>query len=151
SLRDIFVVPGNHDVVFTESIAEHRFLPYCNFYNKLFRAIPGLRSFVHPDQAHDLTQVHAFPDDRILVAEVNSSYYIERETLDESRGQVDFKAIASLRRDLEQLASESKEWLKIAVVHHHPVLLPSFVEAGRGVDAILNARSLLALLREHGF
>jgi hypothetical protein len=142
TLRDVFVVPGNHDVVFTQEIPEHRFLPYCNFYNKLFRAIPEVRSVVHADQADKLTQVHAFPSDRLLVAEINSSYYVEKETFDESRGQVDFKAIASLRRDLERVALESKEWLKIAVVHHHPVLLPSFIEAGRDIDAILNAGSL---------
>ena len=36
-------------------------------------------------------------------------------------------------------------------MHHHPVLLPSFVEPDRDVDEILNARSILDLLREHGF
>jgi 3',5'-cyclic AMP phosphodiesterase CpdA len=38
-LRDVFVVPGNHDVVFDRSEPEHRFAPYCNFYNKLFQSI----------------------------------------------------------------------------------------------------------------
>jgi 3',5'-cyclic AMP phosphodiesterase CpdA len=151
TLRDVFVVPGNHDVVFTKEVAEHRFLPYCNFYNKLFRKIADARSIVYADQADKLTQLHAFPDDRLLVAEINSSYYVEKETLDESRGQVDFSAIASLRHDLERTASASKEWIKIAVVHHHPVLLPSFIEAGQDIDAIVNAGSLLTLLREHGF
>lgn len=149
TLRDVFVVPGNHDVAFTKASPEHRFIHYCSFYNKLFS--DGVRSVVLAHQADKLTQLHAFPKDRLLVAEINSSYYVEKETLEESRGQVDFEAIALLRRDLERVASESKEWLKIAVVHHHPVLLPSFIEAGRDIDAILNAGSLLALLREHGF
>ncbi|HVQ68902.1 MAG TPA: metallophosphoesterase [Bradyrhizobium sp.] len=151
ALRDVFVVPGNHDVVFTQEVPEHRFLPYCNFYNKLFRPISDSRAVVHPDQADKLTQVHAFPDDRLLVAEINSSYYVEKETLDESRGQVDLEVIHALRQDFERLALESKDWLKIAVVHHHPVLLPSFIEDGRSIDSILNAGSLLDLLRDHGF
>ncbi|KRQ02197.1 hypothetical protein AOQ72_07760 [Bradyrhizobium yuanmingense] len=154
TLQDVFVVPGNHDVVFNQSDPEHRFIPYCNFYNKLFREISEVRPFVLAEDADKLTQVRAFPNDRLLVAEINSSYYVEKDTFDESRGQVDYRAIASLRRGLEQVASEtpeSKEWLKVAVVHHHPVLLPSFIDADRDIDAILNAGSLLTLLREHGF
>ena len=88
---------------------------------------------------------------KLLVAEINSSYYVEKETVDESRGQVDLQAISSLRRALEDTAANSKDWIKVAVVHHHPVLLPSFVEPNRDIDAILNAQSLLDLLREHGF
>jgi 3',5'-cyclic AMP phosphodiesterase CpdA len=151
-IDDIFVVPGNHDVVFDQPAPAHRFEPYCTFYNRLFKAIqPDMRDFVRPEDAKGLNQIHLFRDDRFLIAEINSSYYVEKETIDESRGQIDMAAIASLRRELEEAAAETKDWIKIALVHHHPVLLPSFVEAGRGVDAILNARSLLSLLRQHGF
>src|SRR5262249_23143064 len=62
---------------------------------------------------------------------------------------------ASLRRQLEEFRERHKDtsddWIKVALVHHHPILLPSFIEAGRGVDAIMNSSSLLSLLREHGF
>jgi 3',5'-cyclic AMP phosphodiesterase CpdA len=151
-LRDVFVVPGNHDVRFNESDAENRFAPYIQFYNKFFKSIqPAGRSIARPEEASSLTRVHVFRDDRFLIAEINSCFYVEKETPDESRGQVDAQTIASLRRQLESVAAEAKGWIKIALLHHHPVLLPSFVEAGRGVDAVLNARSLLGLLREHGF
>jgi len=152
TLEDVFAIPGNHDVVFDRSEPAHRFGPYCDFYNKLFKSLqPEVRDFARPDEASDLSQIHLFPEDRFLVAEINSCYYVEKETIDESRGQVDMGAIASLRRELDDASSETNGWIKIALVHHHPVLLPSFVEPGRGVDAIMNAGSLLGLLREHGF
>lgn len=151
-IQNVFVVPGNHDVVFDKSEPEHRFLNYCNFYNKLFKPIqPEKRDFARPDEAASLSQVHAFPESRFLVAEINSCFYIEKETIDESRGQVDAQTITALRKALEKYGKEAKQWIKIAIMHHHPVLLPSFIEPGRGVDSILNAKSLLRLLRENGF
>ena len=151
-LRNLFVVPGNHDVVFDKPDPETRFTPYCNFYNKLFKSIqPSPRAFARTDEASSLSQVHAFPEARFLVAEINSCFYVEKETLDESRGQVDAQTIGSLRKQLEVFGREAEQWIKIAIMHHHPVLLPSFVEPGRGVDSILNAKSLLRLLRENGF
>jgi 3',5'-cyclic AMP phosphodiesterase CpdA len=151
-LRDVFVVPGNHDVVFDRSEPEHRFAPYCNFYNKLFQSIqPEQRALAYPHEASSLSQIHAYPEVGFLIAEINSCFYVERETIDESRGHVDHRTIASLRQKLEEYNDEAKQWIKIALVHHHPVLLPSFIEPGRDVDSILNAKSLLRLLREHGF
>ncbi len=151
-LRHVFVVPGNHDVVFDKDNPEHRFAPYCQFYNKLFREIqPTDRPYVRPEESHGLNRIHAFPESQFLVAEINSCYYVERETIDESRGQVDAGAIAELRSALEIYGTECDEWIKIAIIHHHPVLLPSFIEPGRGVDSVLNARSLLRLLRDNGF
>ena len=151
-LSHVFVVPGNHDVIFTQQKPEDRFPPYCKFINELFRPADRIsRPFAYPDQADTLSRIHSFPDEYLLVAEINSSYYVEKETADESRGQVDMQAIGSLRRALEDTAEIAKQWIKIAVVHHHPVLLPSFVEPDRDMDAILNARFLLDLLREHGF
>jgi len=48
--RHVFVVPGNHDVVFTEPTAAHRFPPYCQFYNKFFKDIqPEQRPYARPE------------------------------------------------------------------------------------------------------
>ncbi len=151
-LKHVFVVPGNHDVLFSEPNPEHRFAPYCQFYNKLYKSIqPNGRPYTRPEESHGLSRIHTFPDSRFLVAEVNSCYYVERETLDESRGQVDLRTIAALRSSLERCNPECNEWIKIALMHHHPVLFPSFLEPGRGVDSVLNAKSLLRLLRDQGF
>jgi predicted MPP superfamily phosphohydrolase len=147
-INDIFVIPGNHDVVFTKSDPAERFAPYCIFYNKLFQ---GIRNPVQPHEASGLSQVHLFPEHRFLIAEINSCYYVEKETIDESRGHVDVATLKSLQKALDQVPSEAKGWIKIALVHHHPVLLPSFIESEHGVDAIMNAWWLLELLRERGF
>lgn len=137
-LRNVFVVPGNHDVVFDKPDPESRFAPYCNFYNKLFKPLqPEQRAFARPDEASSLSQIHVFPESRFLVAEINSCFYVEKETIDESRGQVDAQTIASLRKELEKYGDEAKLWIKIALMHHHPVLLPSFVEPGRGLTRLL--------------
>ena len=152
SLNETFVVPGNHDVVFNKKESEHRFGEYCNFYNKLYEKIqPSERKFARPVNANELNTVHVFPENRFLIAEVNSCLYVEKETEDESRGQVDQEAIRSLRSQLEDIKTESRDWIKVALMHHHPVLFPTLVEPGRGYDSIVNANSLLRLLREHGF
>ena len=61
-LNSLFVVPGNHDVVFDESNPETRFTPYCNFYNKLFKTLqPNPRAFARSDEASSLSQIMRFP------------------------------------------------------------------------------------------
>lgn len=148
--RHVFVVPGNHDVVFAQRRPEHRFAPYCQFVNKLFAPLqPAQRAYARPEDADQLNEVHAFPESKFLVAEINSSYYVEKDTIDQSRGQVDSTAIAVLRGKLKPYEGETG-WIKIALIHHHPILLPSFIEPGRGVDSVLNAKSLLRVLRDHG-
>lgn len=150
--RRLYIVPGNHDVLYEHSKPEHRFSPYCNFFNKIYRSIqPEHRPFVRPEELDKLDQVHLIPENRVLVAEINSAYYVEKETVDQSRGYVDAAVIARLRSQLEPLRDEVADWIKIALIHHHPVLLPSFIEPGRGVDSVHNAKSLLRLLRDHGF
>jgi len=146
--KGLFLVPGNHDVLFKERAFETRFQPYATLYNKVFE---GARDPIQPHNATSLNQVHARPEAHVLLAEVNSCLYVEEDTEDESRGQVDLAAIRSLRTQLEGLAATTGGFIKIALVHHHPVLIPAFVEAGRGYDAVLNGGSLLRLLREHGF
>jgi 3',5'-cyclic AMP phosphodiesterase CpdA len=151
-LRNVFVVPGNHDVIFDKKDPKQRFAPYCAFYNELFKPIqPEERAFARPEEATSLSQIHTFPEARFLVAEINSCFYVEKDTIDESRGQVDLQTISSLREELKKHSEEAREWIKIAIMHHHPVLLPSFIEPGRGVDSIVNAKSLLRLLRDNGF
>jgi hypothetical protein len=41
--------------------------------------------------------------------------------------------------------------IKIALIHHHPVLIAALAEPGRGYDAVLNSGRLLTILRKHGF
>ena len=86
----------------------------------------------------------------LVVAEISSSTFIQRGSSDEHRGQVTVEAIASLEESLGKI-TDLENCVRIAVIHHHPVLLPVFAETGRQYDAVLNSGYLLRLLREHGF
>ncbi|SFQ65615.1 metallophosphoesterase family protein [Flavobacterium akiainvivens] len=149
---DVFMVPGNHDVVFNSSHAEERFQPYCNFYNKFYK---GFRENIGPNESLSLTQVHKLNKDgnKILFAEINCCMYVQNDTVDKSRGQVGIDAITKLKEVLENYSKESDfdDHIKIAMIHHHVVLLPSFIEPGRGVDSIMNANYLLEVLSDYGF
>jgi hypothetical protein len=147
SRQDFFVVPGNHDVIFTEPRKESRWQSYCSFYQNFFRRL------VYTDTPENLTQVH----DRSLdlgavVVELNSCVSVMKGSPDEQRGQIDIGSIQTLREQLEAIDQAGlRESIKIALVHHHPVLLPAFAESSRGYDCIINADKLLMVLRDFGF
>ena len=149
---EIFMIPGNHDVQFKKETADERFQPYCNFYNKFYS---GIRPPLLPHDALSITQIHALNKEgnKILIAEINCCMYVQDETVDKSRGQVAIGAIKKLRKELNELKSnhDFDEYIKIAMIHHHVVLLPSFIEPGRGVDSVVHARHLLDLLSEFDF
>ncbi|AWH85218.1 hypothetical protein HYN59_08845 [Flavobacterium album] len=150
---DIFFVPGNHDVRFADSTKDERFQPYCSFYNKFF---DGIRPPQVSHKPEELTQVHIknLEGNKVTIVEINCCIYVEKDTIDSSRGQVDYDSIKRLREELEKISSTEKdfnEYIKIVVIHHHVVLLPSFIEPGRGVDSIMNSGYLLELLSEHNF
>lgn len=149
----VFMVPGNHDVRFTDPSQDERFQPYCSFYNKFYK---GVRDHQDSFEPKGLTQIHVREVDgnKFMVAEINCCMYVEKDTVDSSRGQVDFDSIKKLRNDLEKIAAEQPDlddYIKIVIIHHHVVLLPSFIEAGRGVDSIMNSGYLLELLSEYEF
>jgi 3',5'-cyclic AMP phosphodiesterase CpdA len=149
---DVFIIPGNHDVVFTKPTADERFQQYANFYNKFYS---GVRPPLLAHEPLAITQIHTLDkaDNKILVAEINCCMYVQDDTLDRSRGQVALDAIAKLRRQLEEIKKNSDfdKFIKVALIHHHVVLIPSFIEPGRGVDSVVHARHLLELLSEFDF
>jgi predicted phosphodiesterase len=149
---DVFFIPGNHDVVFTKPTPDERFQPYANFYNKFFA---GIRPPFLPHEPLTITQLHTFEkaNNKILVAEINCCTYVQNDTIDKSRGQVAMNAIAKLRGHLAEFKTNVgyDNYIKIALIHHHVVLIPSFIEPGRGIDSVVNARHLLELLSEFDF
>lgn len=153
SKENVFIVPGNHDVQFTEPTQDVRFQPYCSFYNKFYQ---GIRPAQLAHEPMNLTQIHLRNEDenKFLIVEINCSMYVEKNTVDSSRGQVDIASITKLRKDLEKAKSSTSDfadYIKIVVIHHHVVLLPSFIEDGRGVDSIMHSGYLLELLSEYNF
>lgn len=147
--ESIFIVPGNHDVLYTQDDPEARLAPYINFYSKLYR---GVRKSITPADADELTQVHVKTSKGYVIAEINSSYHVQKGTSDEQRGNVDMRLLGLLRAQLSRIpARDLASSIRIAVLHHHPILIPALVEPGRGYDAVANSHHLLKLLREFGF
>lgn len=142
-----FIVPGNHDAVYDQPDAARRWFPYCDFYENL------QSHRCRPAQAYELTRVidridtHGF-----LVAEVNTCFDIQKGTPEENRGHVDPSAVDRLRDTLSAIPRARLDGsIRIALMHHHPVVLPSLAEPGRGYDAVVNAQMLLAVFRDFGF
>jgi 3',5'-cyclic AMP phosphodiesterase CpdA len=156
SPRDIFMVPGNHDLKYGEHEVSDRWYQYCLFYTDHANACGEQhgRSAGHldPRQPQSLTRIIDQAEEGLLVAEINSSAYVQKDTPEEHRGQVDQPAIDRLRKSLEEIDRKRRHLaIKIALIHHHPVVLPVLAEPGRGYDAVLNADLLLHLLKKFGF
>lgn len=147
--KDVFIVPGNHDVDYTADDAESRLSRYANFYTKFYK---NIRTPIHPDESEGLSQVHVDTDRGLVVVEINSAYYVQKGTADAQRGCVDMRAIKRIRAGLAAIpADKRKRMIRIAILHHHPILVPALVEPGRGYDAVVNSHHLLQLLRDFGF
>lgn len=147
--RNVHVVPGNHDLVFTEDDVGRRWYPYCEFYEK------HTGTLYAPAKPQALTRVVDRASEGLVVAEINSAAYVQKGTPEAIRGQVDDESVFALKTALKNLKDKNPEGLRrsvrVAVMHHHPVVLPALAEPGRGYDAIVNADALLALLQEFEF
>lgn len=143
----MFVVPGNHDVIYDEVDPGRRWYPYCEFYQEVFGHT------CRPRHAHDLTRVRDFSEQRrLIIAEVNTAFDVRKGSPDEKRGQVAAEDIDRLRDQLSAIPESSLSGsIRIALMHHHPVVLPALAEPGRGYDAVVNSQTLLAVLRDFGF
>jgi 3',5'-cyclic AMP phosphodiesterase CpdA len=144
SAEDLFVVPGNHDLLWDKKTVTGRWLPYCNLYGKLRHAAAD------PAAPERLTRVVDQSANGLIVVEINSCAYIEKSV--ENRGQVDQKAVTELRAQLEEIEPVARHRaIKVAIVHHHPVQLPGLAEANEGYSALVNSDALVERLREYGF
>jgi 3',5'-cyclic AMP phosphodiesterase CpdA len=57
-----------------------------------------------------------------------------------------------LEEQLERIDHDNlNRSIRIALIHHHPVLLPPLAEPGRGYDAVHNSGKLLEIPRQYGF
>jgi 3',5'-cyclic AMP phosphodiesterase CpdA len=146
----VFLVAGNHDVPYEEQDLGKRWQQYINFYNDFYDVK------VRNTEPWEMDQVHDRIDDLgVVVACVNSSIYVCKGSADEQRGQVDDRQLDTLEEQLKQLKKEgTARWdsaIRIALIHHHPVLIPSLVEPGRNYDAVVESGRLISLLKRYGF
>ena len=150
----LFLVPDNHDVVYTEPEINPRWTPFCNFYNNFFQQPAhqsAKRRFISSNDPSQFTQVIDRSDTLgLVVVEINSSTFVREGSADQHRGQVTTDALNRIDNALSALPRLG-ECIRLAVVHHHPVLLPVFAEPGRQYDAVVNSGHLLRVLRRHGF
>lgn len=142
-----FLVPGNHDVMFSSSDIGIRWQPWTEFFNRTFgthvvREEPWAFAKLH-DRIEDLNAV---------IVTLNSSIYVEKDKPGQDRGNVDIRQLTKLEEQLEAIdPTRLRNCVRVALIHHHPVLLPPLAEPGRSYDAVHNSGKLLAILRRYGF
>ena len=141
----IFVVPGNHDIDYTKSDPTLRWHLFCklmtNFYDRKYA----------PEQPLDLVELHDCADDGFCMLTLNSVVHTRSKSEDEYRGQIDNEQLKKVDGILRANAAKLRDRIRIAMIHHHPVLIPSLVESNRQYDAVINSGHLLNLLHSHGF
>ncbi|MBX7432542.1 metallophosphoesterase [Mycobacterium sp. Y57] len=148
SLGPLAIVPGNHDVDWTAKSGKTRMRPWSHFLVDL----RGTADDWTDDRRDAYVRTDLVKSHGVLIAEINSCRFVEKDTPDEQRGRVSEKALDELETQLSKLKrGAAKHCIRIALVHHHPILIPELAEQGRGYDSIHGAGHLLRILRQHGF
>lgn len=147
----IFIVPGNHDIQYGEKDKREFWKNYHNFHKGLFGHTKGRELKELGDErywkVHNFTECGGF-----VLVEVATCHHNEKDTDDVDRGCIDQKDLHDIEIELKKVSPELlKKNIRIAVMHHHPVLIPAFAEEGRNYDAIINSGLLLKLLNDFGF
>lgn len=146
-LQNIFIVPGNHDLVFDAGEIEDRWTPWAKFCTDTFG-----KPFVARDPLSRISTHDRIKDLGAIIVCLNSAEYVQKQTPEAVRGTVDEAQLKHLKQFLKNIGSKRLESaIRIALIHHHPVLIPGLAEQGRGYDAIENAGFLLQELRKYGF
>lgn len=146
-IKSIFVVPGNHDVKYDSSGIGERWQQWTDFHRRVFG------SNARREEPWSLVEINDCVDELgVVVACLNSSIYVQKGSPDEERGRLDIRQLTTLQDELTSIDRDRLYGaIKIALVHHHPVLIPSLAEPERGYDAIHNSGKLLEILRTYGF
>lgn len=142
----VFTCPGNHDLAWREQEDGMRWAEYAQFLSRLSGTVH------YAEEARLFGGVQVCHEARTVVLSLNSEIKIFDADGERARGDLDEEQLEWARTEIGRLAPEvRREYIKVAMVHHHPVLLPWSAEAKRGYDAILGAGMLLSILHEHEF
>jgi 3',5'-cyclic AMP phosphodiesterase CpdA len=146
-LENIFIVPGNHDVAYMPKKPEDRWSSWSQFCSQTFN-----RPFTAREPSSRVTFHDRYDDLGAIIICFNSSEYVEKGTPDEQRGSIDEDQLTRTKAFLDGLDSKRVERaIRIALIHHHPILIPGLAEPGRGYDAVERSGLLLNMLRNFGF
>ena len=147
SPRNIFVVPGNHDVIYAADDIDERMRPWTEFHNDIYATRLLKREHRQIVQLHD-----RFDDMRAYILSINSAMHVQKDKPDEDRGHIDVQQLKAIQDQLKAVPEDRlRRAIKVAILHHHPVLIPAMAEPGRGYDAVHNSGKLLSILRRYGF
>jgi 3',5'-cyclic AMP phosphodiesterase CpdA len=145
--ESVFLVPGNHDVQYDSADVGTRWQQWTEFYNRI-KKTNHLR-----EEPLGCARLWDRVDDLgALLLCVNSAVYVQKDKPDEDRGRLDIKQLTKIEEALEEFPRDKLDSaIRVALIHHHPVLIPSLAEPGRGYDAVHNSGKLLTILRRYGF
>ncbi len=142
----IFVCPGNHDLDYEAKDPKLRWSEYASFLGEIYDA-----RFKAAD-AERFGGVRVCDETGVIVLSLNSEMEVHNQPRNKTRGDLSQAQLHWAQRLLEAVPkSKRRDYIKVALVHHHPILLPTLAEAGRGYDAINGAQHLLMLLHRYGF
>lgn len=144
--ENLFLVPGNHDVTYASPSVGVRWQQWAEFYNRVFD------TRIRREEPLEFARVIDRSELGAIVVCLNSCIFVEKDTSEQDRGRIDDDQIKRFDAALSKIPeSRRKAAIKIALVHHHPILIPALVEPGKSYDAIHNSAILLNRLRRHGF
>lgn len=140
------LVPGNHDVSVETMEPDEKWLRYDKFHAKVTnQPLAATRDPLSHTRLIDRSSAG------YMVLCLNSSMYVEKGKDDQWRGQIDEDQLEKIERLLRKEKKKLKSVIKVAMIHHHPVLIPALVEGGRGYDAVIRSGNLINLLHKYGF
>jgi 3',5'-cyclic AMP phosphodiesterase CpdA len=142
----VFVCPGNHDLDWNATTDALRWHEYAGFLNAIYSGK------FEPDQASRFGGVEICKEAGVLVLSLNSEMAVFNTDKNKTRGDLSQAQLLWAETMLENIpATEREGYIKVAMVHHHPILLPALAESGRGYDAISGSQHLLTRLHRYGF
>lgn len=146
-LRTFFMVPGNHDVQYDSNDIGQRWERWVGLWNEVYG------TSVKKKDPWGLVSLYDRIDELgALILCLNSAIYVQKGKPDEDRGQVDLKQLQIVKDRLDEIPDDKlQSAIRVALIHHHPVLIPALAEPGRGYDAVHNSGKLLTILRQYGF
>lgn len=144
------VCPGNHDLDWAAPTTALRWDTYATFLNAIYKD-----EKFDADSAEHFGGVTVFEEIGVLVLSLNSETGVQKnphDPNDQYRGDLTDAQLAWADQQLKAIEPEKlRSYIKVAMVHHHPILIPSLAEPKRSYDAINGAQLFLSRLHRYGF
>jgi hypothetical protein len=87
-----------------------------------------------------------------VIVEINSCAFIKNDKKNENRGRLHAQSLLEIDKQLKSIPkTKLKSAVRIAVLHHHPILLPEFAEPARGYDSVIESSHLFSILKRFSF